>query len=162
MKSARTLALLSALNLSHGVNALTRREFPSCRCSPFTPSIDHEFCRSWSPYHSKAQQHPFSMETPGLDIWTATVAEVQRSLSCGVTNSSSIVEAFLDQVEAHNTQGLKLRAIIYAALRDAVLNRASELDKEGLQGRVRSRLHGIPLIVKVLGHWTTDDTLVMC
>jgi len=149
MKSARTFALLSALNLSHSATAFARREFPSSRfCSPIVPSIDHQLCRSWPPFNSKAQQHSFSMGQPSFDILTATAADLQKSIACGITNISSIVDPFLDQIEAHNTQGLNLRAIISAAPRDAVRARAAELDRERAVGHVRSKLHGIPLIVK--------------
>lgn len=63
--------------------------------------------------------------------------------------SEDLVVSFLDQIDRHNTNGLKLKAIISVCPRNIALTRARMLDKERKQGTVRSELHGIPIILKV-------------
>lgn len=83
-----------------------------------------------------------------IDVLTATAADLCRLLEAGQTTSVNIVEAYLAQIEKHNKTGLGLRAIISTAPRDAVLSQATKLDTERLNGKIRSGLHGIPIIIK--------------
>ncbi|PCG89628.1 Amidase [Penicillium occitanis (nom. inval.)] len=83
-----------------------------------------------------------------IDVLTATAADLCRLLEAGQTTSVNIVEAYLAQIEKHNKTGLGLRAIISTAPRDTVLSRATKLDTERLNGKIRSGLHGIPIIIK--------------
>lgn len=87
------------------------------------------------------RKHPF-------DVLTATATDLRSLLQAGQTSTVDIVEAYLAQIEKHNKIGLGLRAIISTAPRDIVLSRAAELDTERLNGKLRSGLHGIPIIVK--------------
>ena len=83
-----------------------------------------------------------------FEVLTATAADLRGLLQTGHTTSVDIVEAYLTQIEKHNKAGLGLRAIISTAPREMVLARAAELDSERLSGKVRSALHGIPIIIK--------------
>lgn len=83
-----------------------------------------------------------------FDILTATATDLCRLLEAGQITSVDIVEAYLAQIERHNKTGLELRAIISTAPREVVLSRAAELDTERLSGKIRSALHGIPIIIK--------------
>lgn len=52
------------------------------------------------------------------------------------------------RVEKDNAQGLELRAIIEVAPLDYLLARAKQLDQERAERKVRSVLHGVPIVVK--------------
>jgi amidase len=83
-----------------------------------------------------------------FDVLTATAADLRNLLQLGETTSVDIVEAYLAQIEKHNKAGLGLRAIISTAPREVVRSQAEALDSERRNGKVRSALHGIPIIIK--------------
>jgi amidase len=68
----------------------------------------------------------------------------------------SVVDVVKDcraRIAQHNTQGRKLRAIIAEAPETRVLEFAQKLDEERAAGKLRSPLHGTPIIVKVRNIW---------
>ena len=65
--------------------------------------------------------------------------------------SVELVKQVLAQIERHDKKGAKLNAMIAVAPEKDLLRRAAELDEERRAGKLRSRLHGIPLLVKVSG-----------
>ncbi|CAN8098535.1 unnamed protein product [Discula destructiva] len=74
--------------------------------------------------------------------------EYQRLMQSGQLTSELLVTAFLDQTDRHNTNGLKLKAIISACPRDIALAQATTLDQERKAGKIRSKLHGVPIVLK--------------
>jgi len=56
---------------------------------------------------------------------------------------------YLDQIQKHNLDGLKIRAIISTPPKDTILAYAQELDEERATKGLRGPLHGILLLVKV-------------
>lgn len=82
-------------------------------------------------------------------ILQSSALELQNHLVDGSFTSVALTEKFLDQIERHNQQGLDLKAIISVAPRANVLERARNLDKERSTGTLRSKLHGIPIVIKV-------------
>lgn len=100
-------------------------------------------------------------ESPGnpaasLDLLTITSTELQRLLSNHYVTSENLVDAYMDQIQRQNHNGLKLNAMISVADRDFIRKTAHNLDRERQQGKIRSALHGIPITVKVrcLHTWT--------
>lgn len=83
-----------------------------------------------------------------IDLFTVTAEELSYRLEAGQISSVRLVEAYLAQIEAHNRHGLNLRAVIDAAPRRLVLDQAARLDYERRVGSLRSRLHGVPILVK--------------
>ncbi len=83
-----------------------------------------------------------------LDPVTATAVQLQQLLESGNLTSVEIVETYLEQIEKHNTNGLKLRALISVAPKKSVFAIAKRLDDERANGKVRGPLHGLPIIVK--------------
>lgn len=75
--------------------------------------------------------------------------EIRSKLALGETTSVGLVGLFLDQIERHNHAGLGLNAIVSACPRDIAVAQAKRLDEERSAGRIRSKLHGIPIIIKV-------------
>ncbi|KAI8965480.1 amidase signature enzyme [Daldinia sp. FL1419] len=81
-------------------------------------------------------------------ILQASAVELQRRLAAGELTSVRLVEEFLDQIERHNSKGMRLNAVISVLDRDLALEIAKRLDEERRQGNIRSSLHGIPIIIK--------------
>ncbi|KAI0388266.1 amidase signature domain-containing protein [Xylariaceae sp. FL0594] len=85
---------------------------------------------------------------PPMDVLTATASELQGLLETGHVRSVDLVGRYLSQIEEHNHKGLKLNAMISTTPRETLLRIAGELDREREEGRVRGRLHGIPITIK--------------
>lgn len=77
-----------------------------------------------------------------------TATEVQEQLQRGAVTSVELVEAYLEQIARHNHAGLHLNALISVAPRDKIIAAATRLDAERQAGRMRSTLHGIPIVLK--------------
>lgn len=86
---------------------------------------------------------------PGFDVLNASVSELQALLNSGTLNSTDLVHGYLDCIGRHNSDGLKLKAIISVAPRASALARAQELDEERASKGSRGPMHGIPVLVKV-------------
>ena len=84
-----------------------------------------------------------------LDLLALTAIELERLLSNASLTSRELVQACLEQIEKHNHQGLCLNAIISVAPHEHLCGLAEELDAERAAGKIRSPLHGIPIILKV-------------
>lgn len=84
-----------------------------------------------------------------LDLLTVTSTELQKFLSDGTITSVDLVDAYLNQIQHHNRNGLKLNAMISVTPSKVIYRIAQELDREREQGNIRSLLHGIPITVKV-------------
>lgn len=79
----------------------------------------------------------------GIDLQTATIPELNRAMSDGVISSQGLVRAYRRRVDAYDERvGAVLRLNPHAAAR------ARQLDSERRRGRVRSVLHGVPIMLK--------------
>ena len=83
------------------------------------------------------------------DLLTLDAHSLQKRLEAKTLTSVELVESCLAQIENHDRQGVQLRAITSIAPIDKLRARAQQLDTDRSLGYVRSRLHGIPLLVKV-------------
>lgn len=84
-----------------------------------------------------------------IDLLAATAEDLQRDLSSGNLTSVELVNACLDQIEQHDDY---LHAVISKAPRAHIVEQAQKLDLERKTSRIRSKLHGIPILIKVLPH----------
>ena len=75
---------------------------------------------------------------------TATLADLKHGLATGAFTSKNIVEEYLSQIQKYNHY---LKAVYELA--PNVLEQAENLDIERSTGRIRSDLHGIPVLLKV-------------
>ena len=91
----------------------------------------------------------------GLNVETATIADLNSAFADGTLTSEQLVSAYLKRIEAYDKQGPAINAII--TLNKKALDEARQLDVERKSGRVRGPLHGIPVVVKeetaVAGWW---------
>ncbi|KAI1272252.1 amidase signature enzyme [Xylaria sp. FL0933] len=85
------------------------------------------------------------MANTEFDCLRATAADLLHLLGTGKLSSVHLVEQCLAQIERHEPT---LNALVSIAPRSVVLRIANELDEERRGGRVRSPLHGIPVILK--------------
>lgn len=89
------------------------------------------------------------MENTNTSILQDSALKLQEKLAAGSLDSVALTETLLHQIELHNQCGLQLNAVISVAPRDDVLARARRLDQERSAGTLRSKVHGIPIVVKV-------------
>lgn len=83
-----------------------------------------------------------------FDVLKATATDLAKLLDIGQLTSREIVQTYLLQVNTHNREGLNLNALIDVGPEEQLLAYADMLDSERKAGHIRSRYHGIPIIVK--------------
>ncbi len=81
-----------------------------------------------------------------VDFDDATVAELEAAMAAGQLTSEKLVELCLARIQAYDSQGPKLHAVMH--LNAKALEQARALDAERKAGKVRSPLHGIPVVLK--------------
>ncbi|MCU1693667.1 MAG: gatA [Frankiales bacterium] len=79
----------------------------------------------------------------GLDLETATVADLSRAMATGRLTSAKLVAAYLDRIRAYDGKTNSVRALNAHALQDA-----ARLDRERAAGSLRGPLHGVPVLLK--------------
>jgi amidase len=89
------------------------------------------------------------MASPSFDPLTATASSLQYMLENKNLTSVQIIDTYLQQIDKFNHKGPCLNALISVAPRDILISTAESLDEERRNGKVRSPLHGIPIILKV-------------
>ena len=82
-----------------------------------------------------------------VNLLAATAGDLQRDLSSGGLTSVELVNACLDQIEQHDDY---LHALISKPPRAHLVEQAQKLDIERKMKGIRSELHGIPILIKVL------------
>ena len=78
-----------------------------------------------------------------FDVEEKTVAQLQAALRAGEVTARALVEIYRGRIEALDGQ---LKSVV--ELNPDALSIAEQLDAERTQGRVRSALHGIPVLLK--------------
>jgi amidase len=100
---------------------------------------------------------------PKVDVVELSVADAQSGMAAGRYSSADLVDAYLARIAAIDDAGPMLNAVI--ALNPRARADAEALDAERAAGRVRSPLHGIPVLVKdnidVAGLPTTAGSLAL-
>ncbi len=81
-----------------------------------------------------------------FELEEVSLSELREGMASGKWTSKQITELYLARIEAINTQGPALRAVIETNP-DAVAI-AEALDGERRQGKLRGPLHGIPILLK--------------
>ncbi|KAJ6526754.1 amidase signature enzyme [Mycena capillaripes] len=80
------------------------------------------------------------------DLYEASVLELQAGLDAGQFSSVDLVNAYFLRIEEVNINGPGLRAVI--ELNPSALKQAALLDVERRRSGKRSKLHGIPILLK--------------
>lgn len=92
-------------------------------------------------------QHTHSaLPAPAFDLEEATLAQLQQGLKSGEYTARSLVQAYLERIEALDHRGPSLHHML--DLNPDALDIATRLDEERKSGRIRGPLHGIPMLIK--------------
>jgi amidase len=83
---------------------------------------------------------------PAVEIEEATLAELQAAMQSGKESALSLVHKYLARIEALDRNGPRLNSILEINPEAEAI--AMKLDAERRAGRVRSALHGIPILLK--------------
>ena len=81
-----------------------------------------------------------------LEITASTIEEINAAFANESLTSEQLVELYLSRIEAYDDTGPALNAVL--ALNGQALDRARALDAERRDKGPRSRLHGIPIVLK--------------
>jgi amidase len=87
-----------------------------------------------------------SIGEPRVDIEEITIAVLQEKMKSGELTSKMITQIYLDRIEAIDRKGPMLNSVI--EINPDALVIAEQLDRERSAGRVRGRMHGIPVLIK--------------
>jgi amidase len=83
---------------------------------------------------------------PAFVVEETTIAEIHAAMADGRINAESLVQAYLDRIEAYDKAGPFINSLI--TVNDQALTRARELDSIYAASGFVGPLHGIPVIVK--------------
>ncbi len=75
-----------------------------------------------------------------------SILQLQEKMAAGELTARAITETYLERIQRLDKQGPTLNAVI--ELNPAALETADALDAERAAGRVRSSLHGVPILLK--------------
>jgi amidase len=89
------------------------------------------------------QEEPFKDE---FELKETTILQLQKDMQSGKYTAEKLVSLYLERIQKLDKNGPKLNSVIEVNP-DALLL-ARELDKERKSGKVRSSLHGIPVLIK--------------
>jgi amidase len=81
-----------------------------------------------------------------FDLNEITIDELQERMSSGKLSSKKITEMYLKRIAKMDKQGPTLNAVI--ELNPDALEIAEQMDDERKNGKIRSRMHGIPVLIK--------------
>jgi amidase len=84
--------------------------------------------------------------TSTFDVLTADARTLKDLLAKGSLKSVDLVNRYLEQIQKHDDY---LHAVLFTPPKDNLLAIASTLDEERKSGKLRSPLHGLPIIIKV-------------
>jgi amidase len=101
-----------------------------------------------APLLSQAPSVPAAAPAPPapFELEEATIADLRAALESGKWTARSLTEAYLARIEAMNTRGPELRAVIET--NPEALAIADVLDAERRAKGPRGPLHGIPILLK--------------
>ncbi|SNY52374.1 amidase [Arsukibacterium tuosuense] len=97
---------------------------------------------------------PASSQTEFNPAWLSSQAASQ-ALAKGEVSSELLVSYYLQQIDTHNKAGHQLAAI--SDINPDALAQARQLDAERRQGKLRSALHGLPVVLKA--NIATNDSM---
>ena len=95
-------------------------------------------------HHSNTQRDETLI--PAFAFEEVTIEQLSNGYAAGEFSIAEVVKAHLERIEALDKNGPGLNAMI--ALNENALTEAEQLDRELKEGKPRSSMHGIPVILK--------------
>jgi amidase len=99
---------------------------------------------------SSCVQSTVSTSTPkdysAFELNEVSITELQERMSSGALTSAEITQKYLDRIGRIDKKGPELRAVI--EINPDALDIARQMDAERKSGKIRSSLHGIPVLIK--------------
>lgn len=89
---------------------------------------------------------PAMGQASSIELSTATLAELNDAFEAGALDAEQLVTHSLDRIEAYDSAGPQLNAVL--TLNPRAVERARALDAERATDGPRSPLHGIPVVLK--------------
>jgi amidase len=83
-----------------------------------------------------------------FDLETASIEDINKAFDAGALTSEKLTQLYLNRIAAYDKQGPKINAVI--TLNSKALETARALDAERKTKGPRSKLHGIPIVLKDL------------
>jgi Asp-tRNA(Asn)/Glu-tRNA(Gln) amidotransferase A subunit family amidase len=83
-----------------------------------------------------------------FDLQTATLEDINKAFDAGALTSEKLTQLYLKRIEAYDKRGPHINAVI--TLNPKALETARALDQERKAKGPRSRLHGVPVVLKDL------------
>ena len=81
-----------------------------------------------------------------FDLEEVALADIAAAIAAGERTSRSVTEAYLSRIAALDREGPGLRSVIET--NPEALEIAAALDRERAEGRIRSPIHGVPILLK--------------
>ncbi len=95
---------------------------------------------------SKLKKEKTQMEKDDFELNEITIQQLQEKMKNGNYTSEQITNLYLKRIEAIDKNGPKLNAVI--EINPDAIDIAKAMDKERKEGKIRSALHGIPILIK--------------
>ncbi len=99
---------------------------------------------------NKGRSSQISSDTTGhptdFELNEMTIDELQQKMKAGVYSSVMLTELYLQRIESVDKDGPALNAVIEINPDSRAI--AEQMDRERKEGKIRSPLHGIPILVK--------------
>jgi amidase len=89
---------------------------------------------------------PSPADIPSFELDEISISDLQNGMKSGKYSARSIAEKYLSRIDAIDKSGPAVNSII--ELNPDALAIADSLDKERQAGKLRSPLHGIPILIK--------------
>ncbi|MHC1707180.1 MAG: amidase [Bacteroidales bacterium] len=96
-------------------------------------------------FSSQSQQDDFLLHDDFI-LNEISINELQQQMTSGVLTSRSLVQLYLDRIKNIDKSGPKLNSVI--EINPDALEIAEAMDNERKAGKIRGKLHGIPVLVK--------------
>lgn len=134
---------------ANNVTDLSRREFVKLGGlgvgAAATAALGAAACEPRDRQETKSDERPWWVNET-FELEEATFIGLANDMASGRRTSVEITQLYLDRIAALDRDGAKLRSIIET--NGDALGIAARLDEERVNGRVRSPLHGIPIVLK--------------
>ncbi len=95
---------------------------------------------------SSTESKIIQIDYTSFDLNEMTIIQLQEKMNSGEITSEEITQKYLDRIELIDQKGPELRSVI--EINPDALVIARQMDEERKSGKIRSAMHGIPILIK--------------